>query len=121
MLNADVFSTRNIPTGRLTRSSLGEAKDGVIRKIGEAIPGTRRQGGSMSAQNMEICVNGGMVACPQGQALDLFLDAFLERSGLSPEGVVVEINGQILRPRDFANYILNAKDQVEIIHFVGGG
>jgi thiamine biosynthesis protein ThiS len=75
----------------------------------------------MSAQNMEICVNGEIVTCPQGQALDVFLDAFLARLGLSPEGVVVEINGQIFRPPNFANYTLNAKDQVEIIHFVGGG
>jgi thiamine biosynthesis protein ThiS len=75
----------------------------------------------MSEQNIEICVNGETTACSQGQSLDVFLKTFLARRGLNPDGVVVEINGQIFQPRNFVNYTLNAKDQVEIIHFVGGG
>jgi thiamine biosynthesis protein ThiS len=75
----------------------------------------------MTAQNIEIYVNGEITACPQGQLLETFLAGFLARAGLSPDKTIVEINGRICKPEEFGNRILNARDQVEIIHFVGGG
>ncbi|MDR1241299.1 MAG: sulfur carrier protein ThiS [Deltaproteobacteria bacterium] len=75
----------------------------------------------MTTQNIEIYVNGEITVCPPGQLLEAFLTDFLARAGLTPDRVVVEINGQICKPENLGNRILNAKDQVEIIHFVGGG
>jgi thiamine biosynthesis protein ThiS len=75
----------------------------------------------MTTQDIEICVNGEITVCPQGQSLEDFLKTFLARSGLDSKKVIAEINGQILKPENFSNHILSARDQVEIIHFVGGG
>lgn len=48
------------------------------------------------------------------------LDVLTSKS-LRPELVAVEHNGEIL-PRDrFATTVLHADDQLEIVHFVGGG
>ncbi len=67
--------------------------------------------------SLRFILNGEPAACPDGQNLGDYLSA----AGLDPKKVVAEINGQILKPGHFTDYRLNAGDQVEIIHFVGGG
>jgi thiamine biosynthesis protein ThiS len=71
----------------------------------------------MDTQKIELFVNGEPATCPYGQ----FLDAFLTQAGLDSKKIVVEINGQIFKPEQFGSCKLNSRDQVEIIHFVGGG
>ncbi|MDR2892166.1 MAG: sulfur carrier protein ThiS [Deltaproteobacteria bacterium] len=66
---------------------------------------------------LRFILNGEAVTCPDGQNLG----GYLTSAGLDPKKVVAEINGQILKPEHFTDYLLNAGDQVEIIHFVGGG
>jgi thiamine biosynthesis protein ThiS len=40
---------------------------------------------------------------------------------LNPGLVVVELNLEILKRDDLAKAVLSEADQVEIVHFVGGG
>lgn len=51
----------------------------------------------------------------------LTLASLLERLGVSPERVVVELNLEIVPRQDLARSPLKDADQVEIVHFVGGG
>lgn len=64
-----------------------------------------------------ITVNGESRACRCGQDVASLLDEL----ALNPEVVVVEINRLIIKPDALGTTPLNAGDQVEIIHFVGGG
>lgn len=41
--------------------------------------------------------------------------------GLLPERVVVERNRDIVSRADFADTVLQTGDEIEIVHFVGGG
>ncbi|MDR1124477.1 MAG: sulfur carrier protein ThiS [Deltaproteobacteria bacterium] len=68
-------------------------------------------------ENISFAVNGLQAICRKG----LTLEDYLVGAELEPHKVLVEINGQILRAEAFGTYELNAGDQVEIIHFVGGG
>ncbi len=47
--------------------------------------------------------------------------ALLEHLKLNPGLVVVELNLNILKRDDLAKAALKEADQVEIVHFVGGG
>lgn len=47
--------------------------------------------------------------------------ALLRSLNIEPRLVVVEHNGEILRPGNFAGVDLSAGDRVEIVQFVGGG
>jgi thiamine biosynthesis protein ThiS len=49
-------------------------------------------------------------------ALDL-----LQSLGLDPRTVVVEVNRRIVRRPALADTWLNDGDQIELVHFVGGG
>jgi thiamine biosynthesis protein ThiS len=46
---------------------------------------------------------------------------FLEELKINPEGVVVELNLQVLNKAKYGATNLKAGDNVEIINFVGGG
>lgn len=66
---------------------------------------------------MKIVVNGDPMEIAQGSAVtDL-----LGQLKLKPELVVVELNREILKREDLAHTNLKEGDQVEIVHFVGGG
>ena len=52
---------------------------------------------------------------------DANVAGLLAELDLDPTGVVVEVNGDILQRDRYAETILTATAQVEIIHFVGGG
>lgn len=49
------------------------------------------------------------------------LTDLLAQLKLKPELVVVELNLTILKREELAHTVLKADDQVEIVHFVGGG
>jgi thiamine biosynthesis protein ThiS len=47
--------------------------------------------------------------------------SLLETLDLDPQTVVVELNRNIVRRAAFADTPLNDGDEVELVHFVGGG
>lgn len=64
-----------------------------------------------------IVVNGERRSIPSPATLA----SLLERLALDPRSVVVEHNRQIVRRAQLAETPVAADDQVEIVHFVGGG
>ncbi|WP_301860097.1 sulfur carrier protein ThiS [uncultured Megasphaera sp.] len=46
---------------------------------------------------------------------------YLDREGLRPERIAVELNGAIVRRGTYDTVTLSAGDSMEIVHFVGGG
>jgi len=51
----------------------------------------------------------------------LSLIDLLERLELDPRGVVVELNREIVRRPDLGSTGVTDGDQIELVHFVGGG
>lgn len=49
------------------------------------------------------------------------LREFLERAGLLPRSVVVELNGEAVAPSEFAGKALGDGDRLEIVRIVAGG
>ncbi len=49
------------------------------------------------------------------------LSNLLTHLDLDPRMVVVELNGEIVRRQRLGEVSLKAGDQVELVHFVGGG
>lgn len=47
--------------------------------------------------------------------------AYLEKIGVEPRAVAVELNGEILERSRFPDTRLRGGDQVEIVRMVGGG
>ncbi|MBI3322057.1 MAG: type I DNA topoisomerase [Candidatus Omnitrophica bacterium] len=66
---------------------------------------------------MKLTVNGDPMDLPDGTTLT----ALLEQVKLRPELVVVELNLNILKREELPRTSLKEGDQVEIVHFVGGG
>lgn len=66
---------------------------------------------------MFVTVNGK----PMELADDLTAAGLLDQLQVRPERVVVEVNLTILKRDQLGSTILKAGDQVEIVHFVGGG
>lgn len=69
------------------------------------------------ANAFEIVVNGESRTVADGCTVAGFLVA----RGLDPDLVVVERNGQILHRGAFDGTALEGGDELEIVHFVGGG
>ena len=67
--------------------------------------------------SITIKLNGKDAELPAGQSV---IDLIASRE-LKPQMVVVEINGTIVARASFAETILESGDEVEIVHFVGGG
>ena len=66
---------------------------------------------------MNIVVNGDPMELPDPtKVADL-----LTQLRLKPELVVVELNLNILKREELTKAVLKEGDQVEIVHFVGGG
>ncbi len=71
----------------------------------------------MKLEMIEILVNGTERNVDSGWNLaDL-----VEDLNLPPGPIAVEVNGGIVRKADWSSVLLKAADQVEIVHFVGGG
>jgi thiamine biosynthesis protein ThiS len=54
-------------------------------------------------------------------AAPLSLPALLEQLGMKADRVAVELNRNIVPREQWANTTLSEGDQLEIVHFVGGG
>ncbi len=54
-------------------------------------------------------------------AAELTLAALVERLGMKPERVAVELNREIVPRGRWADTVLRDGDRLEIVHFVGGG
>ena len=66
---------------------------------------------------MEFVLNGERKPLADG----LTVSRLLEQLAIAPERVVVEVNLAILKRAQHGGTILKEGDQVEIVHFVGGG
>lgn len=66
---------------------------------------------------MKVSVNGQDRELPAGTTVA----KLLEELNIVPERVVVEVNLTILKRAQQPTTILSEGDQVEIVHFVGGG
>lgn len=77
-----------------------------------------RQDTDGASSVVRVVVNGQPRTLPAGQTLADLLRAH----DLDPRLVVVERNREILRDRDaFASLALEDGDELELVHFVGGG
>lgn len=72
---------------------------------------------SATAGTGEVTVNGDLIPLPGSTTIG----ALLERLGVKPGRVVVELNGTIYRRGEGLDREVRAGDVVEIVHFVGGG
>lgn len=76
------------------------------------------RGGAAGANGaFEIRANGVARSVAAGTSVA----GFLARHDLDPDLVVVEHNGGILRREEFDGTVLEPEDELEIVHFVGGG
>ena len=66
---------------------------------------------------MNLQVNGKAMELSDGASAA----ALLKQLRIEPEGVVVEVNLTILKRAQLPETLLKEGDQVEIVHFVGGG
>ena len=69
------------------------------------------------SENLTIKTNGKSRQIGSGASLL----SLLETLDLDPQTVVVELNRNIVRRAAFADTPLNDGDEVELVHFVGGG
>lgn len=67
--------------------------------------------------NLQLVVNGEPRSVP-GPAM---LSDLLSHLGLDPRLVVVELNREIIRRPRLGELSLKDGDQIELVHFVGGG
>jgi sulfur carrier protein len=65
---------------------------------------------------MQIIVNG-----ENRIITEMSLTRFLESINIDPRRVAVELNKEIIAKSTFESTILHEGDQIEIVHFVGGG
>ena len=73
--------------------------------------------GAQRKMALVININGGRRELPDGATVS----DLLELLKIVPERVVVEVNLNILKRAEHASTVLQEGDQVEIVHFVGGG
>lgn len=67
---------------------------------------------------MRIQINGEPREIPQSA---LSLNELLDTLSLPPQRIAVELNKTMVPRRDWEKTILKDGDQIEIVHFVGGG
>ncbi len=66
---------------------------------------------------MHVKVNGELRELAEGMTVT----KLLEQLQIAPERVVVEVNLAILKRAQHTPTVLQEGDQIEIVHFVGGG
>jgi sulfur carrier protein len=71
----------------------------------------------MDGSMMVVQVNGRDRELPEGSTVT----ALLESLDLNPALVVVELNREILERSTYPDTRIHGGDQVELVHFVGGG
>jgi sulfur carrier protein len=52
---------------------------------------------------------------------EIELSAFLLAKGLNPDTVIVEYNHNIVKKQEWEKIVLQDKDSLEVLNFVGGG
>ena len=72
---------------------------------------------SGTATSITVTINGKEVQLPA----ETTVSAYLSLRDLRERLVVVEHNGMILNRSDFPSVVFKPGDQIEIVHFVGGG
>ena len=68
-------------------------------------------------QTIQIAINGEARGVPPGATIA----ALLETLGLDTRKVAVERNAEIVPRSTYASQALSPGDQLEIVHFIGGG
>ncbi|MEA2174660.1 MAG: thiazole synthase [Blastocatellia bacterium] len=66
---------------------------------------------------MRIILNGE----PRDVPDSISLSDLLEHLSLAPERLAIEYNREVVRRADWPRTVLSEGDQLEIVHFVGGG
>jgi thiamine biosynthesis protein ThiS len=66
---------------------------------------------------MEILLNGQRRAIREASTIRFLI----EQLGLNPAQVAVEVNRQLVTRTRWSEHVLKSGDQVEVVHFVGGG
>ena len=66
---------------------------------------------------MHVTINGE----PHELSDGLTIAALITQLGLSERRIAVEVNREIIVRERYAGHTLAAGDQIEIVHFVGGG
>jgi sulfur carrier protein len=66
---------------------------------------------------ISVVINGTTREVPE----DVHLDALLELFSLPSRRVAVELNKTVVRRNDWPKNVLKDGDQIEVVHFVGGG
>jgi len=66
---------------------------------------------------LRVQVNGEFRELPD----ELTLDALVRQLALAPERLAIELNREVVRRVRWSETMLREGDQVEIVHFVGGG
>ena len=66
---------------------------------------------------VEILLNGERQSVPEGQSVT----ELLESLGIEPSRVALELDRNIVRKEAWATTTLQGGEEVEIVHFVGGG
>jgi thiamine biosynthesis protein ThiS len=65
---------------------------------------------------MNLTINGDSQTCS-----DETLSGLVERLGMKPDRVAIELNRQIVPRDEWSKTQLHDGDRLEIVHFVGGG
>ncbi len=66
---------------------------------------------------MRVQVNGEIRELPD----ELTLDALVRQLAIAPERLAIELNREVVRRARWAETVVRDGDQIEIVHFVGGG
>ena len=69
------------------------------------------------SQSVEILLNGERQTVPEGQSMM----ELLESLGIEPSRVALELDRNILKKTEWPTTKLRGGEEVEIVHFVGGG
>lgn len=66
---------------------------------------------------MRVQINGEIRELPE----ELTLSELVLQLALAPERLAIELNREVVRRARWAETVIEEGDQVEIVHFVGGG
>jgi thiamine biosynthesis protein ThiS len=67
--------------------------------------------------SMNLTINGESRVLPQAETLS----SLVEQLGMKSDRVAIELNREIIPREQWAQTLLKDGDQLEIVHFVGGG
>ncbi len=71
----------------------------------------------VKTRKMKIIINGITKEIPN----EVNIIELLESFSLPKERIAIELNKQVVRKKDWENIKITDADQIEVIHFVGGG